>query len=103
MAEETLIVPTKKSAFLADVAISDDHIVDTLIKERCPSFVDHWSWPVMRPTLYGLLGYAKARRMADHLMTLNGRDSFDYLSEQLAFNLTLSAIEQMPKLSLIHI
>lgn len=97
MTEKTLSVPARKSAFLADIAPTDAHIVDTLIMERCPSFVGHWTWPVMRPSLYALLGYDKARRMADYLMTLNGRDSFDYLAEMLSFNLSLTAIERMPK------
>jgi len=97
MTDDSLTVPARRSAFLTDVVASDEHIVDTLIKERCPSFVDHWTWPVSRPLLYSLLGYRKARRMADHLMTLNGRDSFDYLADELEFNMTVEAIERMPK------
>ncbi|MEM6534547.1 MAG: 1-acyl-sn-glycerol-3-phosphate acyltransferase [Pseudomonadota bacterium] len=97
MAEDYSPVAAKPSAFLADVAPTQDHIVDALIKERCPSFVGHWSWPVTRPLLYSLLGYDRARRMADHLMTLNGNDSFDHLSEQLSFDLTLESIDRMPK------
>lgn len=90
-------LPVSQSAFLADIQENSDHIVDALIKERCPSFVEHWSWGLTRPTLYSLLGYKKARRMADYLQTLNGSDSFDYLSEELDFNLTLRKIERMPR------
>ena len=97
MAEDYSSAVQKPSAFLADIAPTEDHIVDALIKERCPSFVGHWSWPLTRPTLYSLLGYDRARRMTDYLLTLNGRDSFDHLADELSFDLTLDAIEQMPK------
>ncbi len=96
MDKSVSVAPTQ-SAFLADLAESDAHIVDTLIMERCPSFVDHWSWPMTRPLLYHLLGYDRACSMADYLQRLNGRDSFDYLAEELAFKLTLDSIERMPK------
>lgn len=97
MTSKTLPAATTHAAFLAELEASDDHIVDRLIKERCPSFVDHWSWPVIRPMLYSLLGYARACRTTDYLQTLNGGDSFDHLTEQLSVNLTLNAIERMPK------
>ena len=48
------------SVFLPDTERDDAHIVDVLIEERCPSFVSHWSWPVVRPALYRMLGYKKA-------------------------------------------
>lgn len=51
----------------------------------------------MRPSLYSLLGYAKARRTADYLQTLNGGDSFDHLTEALQVRLTLNHIERMPQ------
>lgn len=97
MTEKTLPAPTTHAAFLAELESSDDHIVDRLIKERCPSFVDHWSWPAMRPILYSVLGYDRARRTTDYLQTLNGGDSFDHLTEELAVDLTLNAIERMPR------
>ncbi len=84
------------SAFLP-TETRDAHIVDVLIEERCPSFAEHWTWPITRPMLYNLLGYAKARRMADDLMQLSGSDSFDYLKSALDFRLTLDRIERLPK------
>ena len=89
-------VPTT-SAFAVPEARSDQHIVDVLIEERCPSFVDHWTWPMTRQMLYGLLGYGKARRMADTLMDKNGHESFDYLSEALDFRLTLQGFDRIPR------
>lgn len=87
----------RTSVFLPEAGRSDLHIVDELIRERCPSFVSHWSWPVTRPMLYSLLGYDKAREMADHLMTLNGRQSFNYLADRLNFRLDLNNIGRLPE------
>ncbi len=97
MSEDVLPKKNSASAFLQDVDAPESHIVDTLIEERCPSFVSHWSWPVVRPVLYGMLGYGKARRMADTLMSLNGRESFDYLARELDVRLTLNHIDRLPE------
>jgi len=97
MTSKSLPAASTQAAFLAELETSDDHIVDRLIKERCPSFVDHWTWPAIRPILYSLLGYDRACRTTDYLKTLNGGDSFDHLTAELSVNLTLDAIERMPK------
>lgn len=97
MSDNALTDVTETSIFLKDIALQDEHIVDTLIKERCPSFVSHWSWPMIRPLLFRTLGYGKARRLADYLQSLNGQDSFDHLAAELAVTLNLTAIERMPK------
>ncbi|KCZ89979.1 1-acyl-sn-glycerol-3-phosphate acyltransferase [Hyphomonas johnsonii] len=85
------------SAFHEAETGNDTHIVDVLIEERCPKLRSSWSWPLVRPVLYQMLGYRRARRMADHIVQLNGRESFDMLSGQLAFDLTVESIERMPK------
>lgn len=84
------------AVFLPDKERTDEHIVDVLIEERCPSFVSHWSWPIMRPLLYHLLGYRRAVKMADHLKTLNGPTAFDFLTEDLDMKLILHHAERMP-------
>lgn len=84
------------AVFMPEGATSDLHIVDELIQERCPSFVAHWTWPVVRPALYAMLGYKKARAMADHVMTLNGEQSFDYLVEKLDMRVTSKGLENLP-------
>ena len=100
MTEETLppqpLTP-KKSAFLDVETPADQHIVDVLIEERCPHLRANPAWPLMRPVLYSMLGYRKARAMADEIVQLNGRESFDRLSNQLAFDLTVDGIERMPR------
>ncbi|KCZ48315.1 GNAT family N-acetyltransferase [Hyphomonas pacifica] len=86
------------SAFLvADEKNNDQHIVDVLIEERCPNLRANWSWPLVRPVLYKMLGYRKAREMADEIVQLNGRDSFDLLSRHLDFQLEVEGIERMPR------
>lgn len=83
-------------AFLAAGERTDAHIVDVLIEERCPKLRASPAWPVARPLLYSLLGYGKARAMADELVQLTGRQSFDRLSQQLAFDMTVSGIDRLP-------
>lgn len=99
MSDETLpqnpLVP-RKSAFLDAETPDDLHIVDVLIEERCPKLRASPVWPLVRPVLYSMLGYDKARRMADEIVELNGRESFDRLSRQLAFDLSIEGIERMP-------
>ncbi|HAY07093.1 MAG TPA: 1-acyl-sn-glycerol-3-phosphate acyltransferase [Hyphomonas sp.] len=73
------------------------HIVDELIEERCPRLRASPAWPVARPILYNLLGYSKARAMADELSALTGRESFDRLSRQLAFEMTVDRIDRLPE------
>lgn len=97
MTEDVLKKNTSTSAFLQDLDEPDRHIVDTLIEERCPSFAKHWSWPLMRPLLYAGLGYRKARLMADRLMTLSGRASFEYLSRELKVSLDLRHLDRLPE------
>ncbi len=77
------------AVFLPDRERTDKHIVDVLIEERCPSFVGHWSWPLLRPVLFRLLGYETAVRTADHVKTLNGYKAFDHLAADLEMKLTL--------------
>ncbi len=97
MADEPAIVKAGRNAvFLPAETRNDLHIVDRLIRERCPSFVDHWSWPVLRPVLYWMLGYRDARAMADQLQMLSGKESFDVLAERLDFRFDVKHLERLP-------
>ncbi len=90
-------VPAAQSAFLPEVERRDAHIVDVLIEERCPRLRASPAWPIARPLLYSILGYGKARRMADELVQLTGRESFDRLSKQLAFNISAQGLHRLPE------
>ncbi len=85
------------AVFLPEQERKDAHIVDVLIEERCPSFASHWSWPVLRPILYGALGYKRAVSMADHIETLTGPEAFDHLTEDLEIDVSLRFADRMPK------
>ena len=37
----------KGLAAFIDAETREGHIVDIMIEERCPSWVGHWSWPVV--------------------------------------------------------
>ena len=100
MTDEPLLPPRPGgalSAFLPAEERSDAHIVDVLIEERCPKLKASPVWPVARPLLYSVLGYGKARSMADELLRLTGRESFDRLSAQLAFDLSIDRIDRLPR------
>jgi putative hemolysin len=73
-----------------------DHIVDVLIAERAPKLSASWAWPLVRPALYAMLDYARARRMADQIAPLPGRMSLDLLSELLAVKLEARGLDRLP-------
>ena len=73
------------------------HIVDTLISERAPSLSRGPLWPVLKPLLYTVLGYDKARRFADSISTLGGRETLDLVSEFLRVNVTASGLDRIPR------
>ncbi len=72
------------------------HIVDSLIAERAPKLAGSLAWPLVRPLLYGLLDYAKARRMADAIGPMRGRDALDHISRLLALNVSTSGLANVP-------
>lgn len=95
---ESESAPVDNAVFLPAHERTDAHIVDVLIEERCPSFVAHWSWPVIRPVLYSMLGYKKALAMADMVATQSGARAFDDLSAQLEFDMTFrNGLDRIPE------
>ena len=75
---------------------SVDHIVDVLIAERAPRLTRSWVWPLAKPPLYRLLDYGRARRMADAIAGLPGRQTLDYVSDLLELQVTERGLERMP-------
>ena len=73
------------------------HIVDTLIAERAPKLAGNLVWPLVRPLLYGLLGYAKARRMADAIAPMAGRDALNHVSDLLALKVSVQGLQNVPR------
>ena len=72
------------------------HIVDTLIEERAPKLSSSPLWPLVRPALYALLDYRKARAMADALAPMSGREAIDYVSNLLSVSVTTRGLENLP-------
>lgn len=73
-----------------------DHIVDVLIAERAPRLSGGPLWPLLRPPLYGLLDYGKARAMADAIAALPGRAALDHVSNLLAVKVAADGLEHVP-------
>lgn len=73
------------------------HIVDVLIEERAPNLSGSPLWPVVRPLLYALLGYGKARRMADTIAPMGGRAALDFVSDLLALDVEVSGLNHLPR------
>jgi putative hemolysin len=74
-----------------------EHIVDALIEERAPHLVASRAWPMMRPALYALLGYRHARRLADDVADLGGREAFEHLSGLLSLKVEARGLERIPR------
>ena len=73
-----------------------DHIVDRLIAERAPKLAGSAAWPLLRPLLYAMLDYGKARRMAEAIGPMQGRAALDYVSSLLALKTRTSGLERVP-------
>ena len=74
-----------------------DHVVDVLIAERAPNLTGHPAWPLLRPALYGLLDYGKARRMADAIAPLPGTDALETVSRLLDVKLHVQNLDRLPR------
>lgn len=74
-----------------------DHIVDRLIAERAPGLAGGPAWPLLRPLLYGILDYARARRMADAIAPMGGADALAYVSALLQVRVAVSGLDRIPR------
>jgi putative hemolysin len=73
------------------------HIVDELIAERAPRMSGSAVWPVARPALYALLGYGKARALADAVAGLDGKAAFAHVSKLLDLKVEATGLERIPR------
>lgn len=73
------------------------HIVDVLIEERAPKLSRSALWPVMRPLLYTLLGYRKARAMADAIAPMGGKAALDFVSDLLGIDVAVTGQHLLPR------
>ena len=77
-------------------ALRAAHIVDVLIEERAPKLSASPLWPLIRPPLYRLLDYRKARTMADTISVMGGREALDFVSDLLALDVEVTGLERLP-------
>lgn len=73
------------------------HIVDVLIAERAPRLTASALWPVIRPGLYALLGYGRARAMADSIRPLPGAEALEAIGRLLALEVSVRGLEHVPE------
>jgi putative hemolysin len=74
-----------------------DHIVDRLIAERAPRLAASAAWPLIRPLLHGLLNYGRARRLADTIAPMSGRDALAFVCDLLAVEVEIRGLERVPR------
>lgn len=85
------------SIFLPSAPVRDGHIIDVLIEERCPTFAEHWTWPYIRLPMLSMLGYFKAKRMANYVQEMPGAESFDYFFDELQIKTETTGWDRVPK------
>jgi putative hemolysin len=74
-----------------------NHVIDALIEERAPHITAWTVWPLLRPLLYGLLSYGKARVMADTIAGMPGDAALDHISALLNVRLEISGLHHLPR------
>lgn len=72
------------------------HIVDQLILERAPHLSQSSLWPVLRPVLYAILGYRKARLMVDAIADMPGEQALDHVSRLLQVRVRMDQPQHLP-------
>ena len=73
-----------------------DHVVDVLIAERAPRLTGSIVWPLLRPAFYGMLGYGKARELADAIAPLAGQAALDHVSNLLDLKVSSLNLDRIP-------
>ena len=73
-----------------------NHVVDVLIAERAPRLTGSIVWPVIKPAFYSILGYGKAREMADAIAPLSGQAGLDHVSDLLDLKVSSLNLDRVP-------
>ncbi|MFC5344095.1 GNAT family N-acetyltransferase [Brevundimonas staleyi] len=72
------------------------HVVDVLIAERAPRLTASPLWFAVRPVLYAILGYGRAREMADAIAPLSGQAALDHVSNLLDLKVSSLNLDRLP-------
>lgn len=78
-------------------------MVEILIEERAQKLMRSPFWPIYKSVLYPLLKEPKARRMADAIEALPGREAMDYVSGILSLDIRTSGLENIPEMGRVII
>lgn len=73
------------------------HSVDILIEERAPRLAKTPFWPILLFFLRPLLGYGKARALADAIAPLSGHAALDYASRLLHLHVETRGLIHVPE------
>lgn len=73
------------------------HVVDELIEERAVRLMHSPLWPLYKSILYPILLYGPAVKMADAVADRDAMGVFDYVSELLHIDLSVTGLENIPK------
>jgi putative hemolysin len=92
----TASLPVLDQAAAVAPARRADHVVDVLIAERAPRLTGSAVWPLVRPILYAILGYGRARQMADAIAPLSGQAALDHVSDLLDLKVSSRNLERVP-------
>lgn len=98
MTTEPILTPPEDSAFERR---PDDkpggEVVEELLRQRARGWMDDWSWPLVRPLLYKLLGYDRAVEMADALHHMHGVEAIRWVSGILDIDLDPVRADRIPE------
>jgi putative hemolysin len=92
-----MVAESPAFAIAARLASRRDHIIDVLIAERAPKLAANPAWTLMRPLIYLMLDYGKARTLADAIAPMGGRAALELISELLEVTVEVHGLERAPK------
>lgn len=76
---------------------TERHIVDILIEERAVNLMRYPTlWRVIKAVSYGILGYDRAVQMADTIAPLRGQETFQFMSNLLQLQLSVTGKQYIP-------
>ncbi len=73
-----------------------DHVIDAMLRERCPEFMAHWSWPYVRHPLFSMFGYRRAMRLHKDVEEMDGRDAFKHVGQRLRLKTEVHGLDNIP-------
>ncbi|MBL4537580.1 MAG: 1-acyl-sn-glycerol-3-phosphate acyltransferase [Oceanicaulis sp.] len=78
--------------------LTQSHVVDQLIEERAVRLsANPWAWPLIKRVFYPLLGYQRARSIADALVEKSGREAMDWAQDFLSMSASVDGLDHVPE------